>query len=190
MHTLDYYLIQTYFPGGEPVLNDYTKVFVYRHGAIVFEGSLQEYLVDFVPAWNSVEFAVVHDMIPDTAAYQTAHQAYLDKITELDAALLADLYETRAENGYNVFMRCFVFATAMVTSIRNIEISAPRTEEQYLALLVENLDDVYTLVSECAGDIRMNMQTSASDDVQALPDLQSQNSIEVPTPPETPPETP
>lgn len=182
MNTLDYYLIQTYFPGGEPVLNDYTKVFVYRHGTIVFEGSLQEYLVDFVPGWNSVEFAVVHDMEPDTIAYQAAHQAYLDKITELDAVLLTDLYETRAGHGYNVFMRCFVFATAMVTSARNTEILAARTEEQYLALLVENLDDVYMLVSECAGDVLVNMQTSASGEDQALPDLQSQNSIGVQTP--------
>lgn len=186
MNTLDYYLIQTYFPSGEPMLNDYTKVFVYRHGAIVFEGSLQEYLTNFVPTWNSAEFAVVHDMIPDTVAYQTAHQAYLDKITELEAALLAGLYETRAAYGYNLFMRCFVFATAMVTSVRTIETLTPRTEVQYLALLVEKLDDVYTFISECSADIRLSMQTTAPGDALPLPDLQSQNWAEPPTPPETP----
>lgn len=180
MNSLDYYLIQTYFPNGEPTLNDFTKVFVYRHGTIVFEGSLQEYLTDFVPAWNSAEFAVVHDMMPDVTAYQIAHQAYLDKVAELDDALLADLYETRGENSYNLFLRCFVFAEAMITEIRNIELSAPRTDEQYLALFIEKLDSAIELMVQCTADVRANVPAFVDDTPPPLPDLQGQTEIETP----------
>lgn len=179
MNTLDYYLIQTYFPGGAPVLNDYTKVFVYRRGAIVFEGSFQEYLADFVPSWNSAEFAVVHDTMPDTEAYEIANQAYLDKVAELEAALIADLYETRTGNGYNVFVRCFQFAEEMVAETRTID-TTPRTEEQYLALFIEKLDDVLALIAECVSDIRVNLPAIADDTTPPLPELQGQTEIETP----------
>ena len=164
MQHLDYYLISTYYPNGEPLLVDYTKVFVYRRGDIVFEGSLEEYQSNFLPVWNSTLYAVVHDVMPDESAFNTNHEAYVEKITDLRAELIADLYETRGLVNLVNFTDCFILAEMLVQDIRQIELNFKRTERQYLELLISQLDRLIQLVHACMSELRPNAVVGNADD--------------------------
>ena len=89
MRDFDHY--QTKLP--YPNRNDYTTVFVYNRGDVLFEGSLEDYY-----KWHSeakeleTEIGTVEKYV-DEEAYKAARKAYYDDQNELIAEFVRDLFE-------------------------------------------------------------------------------------------------